>query len=86
MLITYCITDDYRTIELLIQGVLYLFYEPNIDDSLVPYGLWSDMSDLEKDVNQTKHGTELQSMSTDWGYLAFSKIYCGQVRMTISAL
>ena len=63
------LTDSYRSLELIIQAVLFLFYEPNVHDAL-----YLKTNDLERDVNRTKYGTE--EIEEFW-YLEFANIYRG---------
>lgn len=56
-------------LETLIQGVLFLFYEPNVDDALVPVG---DFNDLIKLVEMTKYGGK---KDIDIGTFEFSSVY-----------
>lgn len=73
--------DSYRSIDLVIQGVLFLFYEPELDDAVNPAVAFSDMDELQEAVDETKYGgsTYLFDIS-DWiPFPEFSAIYKGQI-------
>jgi len=72
---------SYRSIDLVIQGVLFLFYEPELTDHFIPGEALYDMSTLQEAVDKTKYGG-----STDGYYLRewitfqeFSPIYKGTI-------
>ncbi|XP_067949999.1 uncharacterized protein [Watersipora subatra] len=66
--------DDYKSLELLVQGILFLFYEPNFEDSLADYAYFESLGELEEAVESTKCGSTLS-----WTDIKFDNIYKGPV-------
>ena len=77
-----CIVEDYKSIELLIQGLLFLFHEPNIEEALSSYGSFTSIEELQEMVDLTKDGMVWYDITNeevkDLIYIAFSNIYQGQ--------
>jgi len=73
--------DSYRSIDLVIQGVLFLFYEPELDDAVNPAVAFSDMDELQEAVDETKYGGSTYLFDiNDWiPFPEFSAIYKGQI-------
>lgn len=71
------------------QGILFLFYEPNLDDVLASYVLCADLDELQQAVDKTKCGTNecsVENKLESWGYIGFSNIYRGQVRNILAVI
>ncbi|XP_067949988.1 uncharacterized protein [Watersipora subatra] len=66
--------NGYKSLELLVQGILFLFYEPNFEGALAVYAAFDSLSELEEAVESTKCG------STEyWTGITFDNIYKGAV-------
>ena len=72
----YIFVDDYESLELLIQAILFVFHQPEIVDPLTLYGTYTNLEDLKHELNLTKYGTTDEECSK-WDYIVFSNIYRG---------
>lgn len=67
---------NYRSLELVIQCVLYIFHEPEISDAVNPVVAFENLSELQEAVDKTKHGADTARDLRDWlPFERFSTIY-----------
>jgi len=70
--------DDYKSLDLVVQALVYILHQPEVDDSVNPIGAFVNLNELRIEVNKVKHGGEVP---TDWEdffqFNSFSNIYRG---------
>ena len=64
----------------MIQGLLFIFFEPAIDDAVNREVAFSSMEELQEAVNKTKHGGSAADRNPHWiPFKDYSEIYKGPV-------
>ena len=73
-------SDSYRSLDLVVQGMLFLFYEPEIEDAVNPEVTISTMAELQEAVDKTKYGGSTYDCNSDWiPFLEYDEIYKGPI-------
>ena len=73
-------SDSYRSLDLVVQGMLFLFYEPEIEDAVNPEVAFSTMAELQEAVDKTKYGGSTYDCNSDWiPFQEYDEIYKGPI-------
>ena len=58
--------DSYVSLDLVVQGLLFLFHEPEYEDTVNPGMGFPSMATLQNAVDRTKYGGIAYVYATDW--------------------